>query len=215
MKVLWIQIVTLYLTVAHYSFAQVVFDVTKEEKQRTTITGSFYIALNFINPTDVNEYIEGYIEDRLGSSYFSIGSSSINAAGTLGFGLVVPINERLKSKILLEYAGGSKTVLIDEDNETFTINRLAPGFELDYYFPLKSDDAFYFGASLLYNRMWFMQFNANGLGSRIQIGYAIFRFSADWDLYFGMDFATNEVKDNSELSTIDFTAPLFGLRVTF
>jgi hypothetical protein len=212
-------VLTLFLILSTVTtgLSQVVFDLEEKDKKelKSRSTVRFYTAFGPANPSQVNTYIKSYIQDKLGSGpYYSMGSSNISSVGLLGLAVGIPVHESIKPQIAIEYAGASREVSINNDQERFSINRFSIGALVDYYFPSEKNSTFFVGGGALYNSTTFKSYAARGIGSRIHFGYTIFRPAVAWEFFMGIDLPAKDVsKSSSEISTIDLTAPLFGVRL--
>lgn len=210
----------LYTALVVSTSAQTVFELSKEEKKEYDLRARFFLSTSGgpVSPSDVNRFIDEYIENRLGSSYISLGSSDISAVATVGLGVTIPVNTKVHTRIFLEYAGASKTVRLDGDTERFAVNRFAPGVLLDYYFYSSDFSSVYIEGGMYYGLTSFRDVNANGIGFKFNLGYAWHRPQTTWDIFVGVDLPSTKVKEEDYsyiVSKIDLTAPVFGLRINF
>jgi hypothetical protein len=196
----------------------VVFMPPKEIKppnQRLHV--SFMVGTGLISPDDVNQYIQNYISAKTAGGYYISygGSSDILLEGVFNFSLVVPVGLKMQLKFPMEYGIGSKHVIIDDENEYFTLNRFAPGVIADYYFQSEKRNAFFFGAGFLYNFMWFEGYHANCISPRLELGYRWRKASAGWELLIMADQAEGHISNQTyynSVKTIDFSGVLLAIR---
>lgn len=208
----------LWMAIVTSASAQTVFELSKEEQRANDLRARFFLTTSMgpVSPSDVNQFIDRYIDDRLGSSYISFGSSDISAVGMVGIGVAIPLSKALHTRIFLEYAGASKTVRLDTDTERFVVNRFAPGVLLDYYFYSSGFGSVYVEGGAYYGFTSFRNINANGPGFKFNLGYAWHRPQTTWDIFIGVDLPSTKAEQNFyELKKIDLTAPLFGFRINF
>lgn len=208
----------LWITLISSASAQTVFELSREEQRESDLRARFFLSTSMgpVSPSDVNRFIDQYIEDRLGSSYISFGSSDISAVGMVGLGVAIPLSKELHTRIFLEYAGASKTVRLDSDTERFAVNRFAPGVLLDYYFYSSGFSSVYVEGGAYYGFTSFRNVSANGPGFKFSLGYAWHRPQTTWDIFIGVDLPSTSAEQNFyELTKIDLTAPLFGFRINF
>jgi hypothetical protein len=206
------------MTIATSASAQTVFELSKEEQRANDLRARFFLSTSMgpVSPSNVNQFIDQYIENSLGPSYISFGSSDITAVGMVGLGVAIPLNKTVHTRIFLEYAGASKTVRLNSDTERFAVNRFAPGVLLDYYFYSSGFGSVYVEGGAYYGFTSFRNVSANGPGFKFNLGYAWHRPQTTWDIFIGVDLPSTRAEQNFyELKKIDLTAPLFGFRINF
>jgi len=198
------------------SFAQVVFEKTKEQKLREhPLTVSFQVMAGPTAPRDVNQYIQDYIDDRMGGNpYFTInGPSEIKWQGSLNFSLVAPVNDRFKLRFPLEYGGGTTTVTMNDNRKSFNLSRFSVGGVANYYFPINNAGSVFLGAGALYHLMYFERYKAKKFGPRLEFGYRIYDWLAGLDMFASIDIADGTVNErNAEVRKLQFTGIYFGFR---
>jgi len=208
----------LWMVIVTSVSAQTVFELSKDEQKEHDLRPRFFLSTSMgpVSPSDVNRFIDQYIDNRLGTGHISFGSSDISAVGMVGMGLAIPLNKVIQTRILLEYAGASKTVRLDGDTERFAVNRYAPGVLLGYYFYNSGFSSVYIEGGVYYGFTSFRNVNANGPGLKFNLGYAWHRPQTTWDIFIGVDLPSTKAEENyNGISKIDLTAPIFGFRINF
>ncbi len=198
--------------------AQIVFDLPDSEKKKNDaqVLVSFHAALGFINPNDVNKYIQTKVNNLTqGNAIFYQGSPSISTAGSLNLSLLYRFKNHFQLSSPIEYAGAPKTITIDRSTLNFNLQRFSIGAIGDYLFPLENDNALNLSAGLMYHMMWFEGYKANVARPRFEFGYTSFRQRYDWEIFFQFDLAngsTNRPNSNS-LNKLDFSGMYIGWRI--
>ena len=214
MKVLLIAILSLSF---FQLYSQIVFDLPKNEKKATAnkVFASFHVNIGFINPVDVNTYINDEI-NRIapGGAFLLQGTTNISVACSFNFALLYRPAGNFQFSFPIEYGFAPKTIVIDNSTLKFSMNRFSLGPMITYRFFHQNENALYGGIALLYHNMWFEEFSANALGPRFEFGFTRFRFQSDFEFFINIDIANGQTRENSgSVNSINFTGFYFGTRI--
>jgi hypothetical protein len=198
--------------------AQVVFDLPDSEKKKNEshVLISFHAALGFINPSDVNNYIQTKVNNiTQGNTIFYQGSPSISVAGSLNLSIVYRFKNHFQLSAPIEYAGAPKTITINKTTLNFNLQRFSIGAMGDYLLPLENENALNLSAGLLYHMISFEGYKVNIAKPRFEFGYTSFKQRYDWEIFFQFDLAggsTNQSNINS-ITKLDFSGVYLGWRI--
>lgn len=201
--------------------SQVVFENTDgrgRHREFRAVRVGLQTAIGYINPDEVNNYIQDYISRiTSGGVYYNYGGSAqISVQAAFNLSIIAPVGPKIRLIFPLEYGAASKTITIDNNTERFTISRFGPGMIGEYYFYPGSNDAFFGGLGFLYDFMWFVNQNALAFAPRFELGYSFFGQTTEWQFLLLADFARGKVSSSSgypPFDSIDFTGPLFAIRL--
>ena len=153
--------------------AQVIFDLPHEDKPELKRFGaSFQVGLIFINPVEVNAYIQKYIKNQIGNGvvFLKHGDENISSAINLNFSPTIKFTN-YTLRCMADFGIASKSITVNSKENRFSILRFSPGLLLDRFFDIDNKKQFFAGAGVQYQFMSFENTPANGFGGRIESGF--------------------------------------------
>lgn len=200
--------------------AQVIFDLPHEDKPELKRFGaSFQVGLVFINPVEVNAYIQKYIKNQIGNGvvFLKHGDENIGSAINLNFSPTIKFTN-YTLRCMADFGIASKSITVNSKENRFSILRFSPGLLLDRFFDIDNKKRFFAGAGVQYQFMSFENTPANGFGGRIESG---FRFrtleETNYSFFLLLDLANQETPTAfaSKIKSIDFSGLGIGARIEF
>lgn len=197
--------------------AQVSFDVPQgEKKQQEVFSISLQTAIGLINPKRVNEFIDTDIESRLGGGFiYEIGNSDITVAAAINLALNFKLGEHWRTRIPLEYGGGSKNVSVDGDFVRYSMHRFSTGVQAYYYHEVAEEVALFAGAGPTWHNMSFQKKKASVVGPRAEVGVSWLGRKANREFFLMYESARGITGEGINPYDIDFSGLFFGVRLSF
>jgi hypothetical protein len=205
-----------FCLVALSAASQVVFEKTPAPQQKIRV--GFRTEYSFIDPSEVNNYIDTFIETNFGSqlNYKPGKSTDIGGAGALGIWFSVRVGKRIDVNPIFEFGWATTKVKLFSQPYRFTMRRIAPGFLVTYRFQREINRPNYpeiFGG-LTYN---FGAFNSedkgSALGQKVGVAYNWTPRNTTWGVMVGGNFSEIEI-GHSEPAVLDFSGIYIGLIVS-
>lgn len=203
----------------------------EKPKYRFRVSPTIQIGVGYIDPTDVNKYLEKYLLDNgfalalaLSGAFpggkTKISDFDIHSQKIYNFSLTLQPARMVRVRLLYEHAmnGKSKTKMSvgDVDSE-FDLHRNSFGIMGQYYLPAKKRTHFFVGAGAIMHKMTFEQFHTSAIGYRFELGLSMMPYFMDADFFLFSDFASAGVSQSTGVegpAKIDFSGISFGVRAT-
>ncbi|MBX2941123.1 MAG: hypothetical protein KF860_02150 [Cyclobacteriaceae bacterium] len=201
-------------------YAQVIFDLPPENKTKPSRFGaSFQIGIMFIDPMEVNTYIQKYVKAQIGNGivFLHTGDETINQAVNLNFSPSIKFNN-YTLRCMADFGIASKSVTINSKENRFSVMRFSPGLLLDRFFHIDDQKKFFVGAGIQYHFMSFENTPANGFGGRIESGLRFRTLEeTNYSFFLMFDFANQKTPTTiaSKIKSIDFSGLGIGARIEF
>lgn len=213
-----------FISILIFSFcslnAQVIFDLPQEDKPEFKRFGaSFQAGIIFINPVEVNAYIQNYVKNQIGNGvvFLKQGDESINSAINLNFSPTIKFTN-YTLRCMADFGITSKSIMINSKENRFSIIRFSPGILIDRFFTIQGSGQFFIGAGMQYHFMSFENTPANGFGQRIESGMRFRTLEETHYSFFIMfDFAKISTSAGvaSKVQSIDSSGLGIGARIEF
>ena len=201
-------------------YAQVIFDLPPENKTKPSRFGaSFQIGIMFIDPMEVNTYIQKYVKAQIGNGivFLHTGDETINRAVNLNFSPSIKFNN-YTLRCMADFGIASKSVTINSKENRFSVMRFSPGLLLDRFFHIDDQKKFFVGAGIQYHFMSFENSPDNGFGGRIESGLRFRTLEeTNYSFFLMFDFANQKTPTTiaSKIKSIDFSGLGIGARIEF
>jgi hypothetical protein len=149
------------------------------------------LGLGFFNPSDVNQYMENWLDSQ-GSYSVQEGFSGmvLNVVPRISVSFA-PI-KYLQLQAVGELGWGPKIVMVQNgESEFFNFMRYSVGLMVNGHLPLGNDRySIYLGGGVLHHWMAFKDYDGSGLGYRGQLGIRFLGRRLIPELYVAFDYAT-------------------------
>ena len=176
---------------------------------------SIGVGFGYINPKDINNYLNDYWDD-INSDYLFVLTTGfpemyLSLNGHLGVGAYT--NEKTELEGFFEYSIAPK----DIDGRLFKLTRSSPGASVSYHFYKKGDIDLSIGGALLYHNMKFESFEARSLGARFKFGFNRKVEFARIEAFLCLDIAKGETdaESYSPVESLSFSGITLGSYVKF
>ncbi len=187
---------------------------TKLIAQDESFQFKFYPSVHFgffLNPEDVN----AYIENDLSSYSTSFGTTDIILNITVGAGIGFRFANKVELQPIIEYTIGPKVVSGDI-TISYNFNKFAGGLMANYMLPLGSGGrhSILLGGGMLYSFITFEDYSGNTINPRAQAGVSFNNNKFNPQILLAIDLAKTNADENEDFE-LNYNSFRFGVNLNF